>query len=70
MESLTKEGLHAKFHQLDLDDPASIDRIKQFLQKNYDGLDVLVNNAGIAYKVGMFSVHCNNVLSVEWFNIM
>ncbi len=70
MESLTKEGLNAKFHQLDLNDPASIDRIKQFLQKNYGGLDLLVNNAGIAYKVGMFSVHSNNFLSVGWFNVI
>ncbi len=62
MESLTKEGLKARFHQLDLDDPTSIDRIKQFLQKNYGGLDLLVNNAGIAYRVLMFSVHCNNFL--------
>ncbi|KAK7491169.1 hypothetical protein BaRGS_00017606 [Batillaria attramentaria] len=51
VEELNKEGLKPKFHQLDIDDPSSIDRLRDFLQKTYGGLDVLVNNAGIAYKV-------------------
>ena len=49
--TLQKEGLHPKFHQLDIDDPESIKRLCQFLVDTYGGLDVLVNNAGIAYKV-------------------
>ena len=49
--SLEKEGLHPKFHQLDIDDQESISRLRQFLVDTYGGLDVLVNNAGIAYKV-------------------
>jgi len=49
--ALEKEGLHPKFHQLDIDDQESIDRFCQFLVDNYGGLDILVNNAGIAYKV-------------------
>ena len=51
MQALTAEGLNPKFHQLDIDDPASIDRLRDFLKEQYGGLDVLVNNAGIAYKV-------------------
>lgn len=47
---LEKEGLHPKFHQLDIDDQESINRLRQFLVDTYGGLDVLVNNAGIAYK--------------------
>jgi len=49
--ALEKEGLHPKFHQLDIDDQESINRLRQFLVDTYGGLDVLVNNAGIAYKV-------------------
>lgn len=42
--------LHPKFHQLDIDDLASIRKFRDHLRDNYGGLDVLVNNAGIAYK--------------------
>ena len=48
---LEGEGLHPKFHQLDIDDQTSIERLRDFLLEKYGGLDILVNNAGIAYKV-------------------
>ncbi|CAH1780752.1 unnamed protein product [Owenia fusiformis] len=48
--SLEKEGLKPKFHQLNIDDLASIQRLRDFLKSTYGGLDVLVNNAAIAYK--------------------
>ena len=48
---LEQEGLAPKFHQLDIDDVTSVDRLRQFLSDTYGGLDILVNNAGIAYKV-------------------
>ena len=51
MKTLNGEGLHPKFHQLDITDKASIDRLKTFMQSTYGGIDVLVNNAGMAYKV-------------------
>ncbi|XP_046554144.1 carbonyl reductase [NADPH] 1-like [Haliotis rubra] len=47
---LNKEGLQPKFHQLDINDQSSIERLKSFLLSTYGGLDVLVNNAGIAYR--------------------
>ncbi|XP_052815522.1 carbonyl reductase [NADPH] 1-like [Mya arenaria] len=50
IKRLNGEGLHPKFHQLDITDKASIDRIGQFLKSTYGGLDILVNNAGISYK--------------------
>ena len=52
MKALNGEGLQPRFHQLDLCDKASIDRFKNLLQTTYGGLDVLVNNAGMAFKVG------------------
>jgi NAD(P)-dependent dehydrogenase (short-subunit alcohol dehydrogenase family) len=48
---LESEGLKAKFHQLDIDDVASVQQLHQFLADTYGGLDILVNNAAIAYKV-------------------
>ncbi|KAL3880693.1 hypothetical protein ACJMK2_032913 [Sinanodonta woodiana] len=50
VEDLKKEGLNPLFHQLDISDSTSIQNLKAFLQKQYGGLDVLVNNAAIAYK--------------------
>ena len=45
-------GCSAEFHQLDIISPDSIQKFKKFLGEKYGGLDVLVNNAGIAFKVG------------------
>jgi len=50
LKSLQGEGLNPKFHQLDIDDAASVERLRDFLTQQYGGLDVLVNNAGIAFK--------------------
>ena len=40
-----------KYHQLDITDDQSVHKLKDHLQHEYGGLDVLVNNAGIAFKV-------------------
>ncbi|XP_051047873.1 carbonyl reductase [NADPH] 1 [Phodopus roborovskii] len=47
LQQLQAEGLSARFHQLDIDDRHSIRALRDFLLKDYRGLDVLVNNAGI-----------------------
>jgi len=52
---LEAEGLHPKFHQLDIDDEESVLRLKDFLVESYGGLDILINNAAIAYKVRSFA---------------
>lgn len=46
---LNKMGLTPKFHLLDITSDKSIDELKNYMLSNYGGLDVLVNNAGIAY---------------------
>lgn len=52
VEELKKLGLNPKFHQLNIDDHSSIENLRDFLKANYGGLDILVNNAAIAFKVG------------------
>uniref|UniRef100_A0A803V0Y8 Carbonyl reductase 1 n=1 Tax=Ficedula albicollis TaxID=59894 RepID=A0A803V0Y8_FICAL len=52
---LQQEGLRALFHQLDIDDLQSIRALRDFLKDKYGGLNVLVNNAGIAFKGGRCS---------------
>ena len=46
---LEEEGLHPKFHQLDITSQDSVENLRQYLVKTHGGLDVLVNNAGMAY---------------------
>jgi len=48
---LEKEGLKPLYHQLDICIAESRDTLAKFIKEKYGGLDVLVNNAGIAYKV-------------------
>ncbi|EEC02400.1 carbonyl reductase, putative [Ixodes scapularis] len=51
VKELEQMLLHPKLHQLDIDDPGSVLKLRDHLKDTYGGLDVLVNNAGIAYKV-------------------
>lgn len=50
IESLKAEGLNPLFRQLDITDPASVGCARDFFKEKYGGLDVLVNNVGIAFK--------------------
>uniref|UniRef100_H0X4T3 Carbonyl reductase (NADPH) n=1 Tax=Otolemur garnettii TaxID=30611 RepID=H0X4T3_OTOGA len=50
VQQLQAEGLSPRFHQLDIDNLQSIRALRDFLRTEYGGLDVLVNNAGIAFK--------------------
>lgn len=52
VKQLSTEGASPVFHQLDIVSPESIERIKKHLMEQYGGLDLLVNNAGMAFKVG------------------
>ena len=45
---LNELGLHPKYHQLDINDEASVLCLRNYLKTTYGGLDVLVNNAAIA----------------------
>ena len=47
---LAKDGglTTLKFHQLDIDDPKSRSTLKNTIQQEEGGLDLLINNAGIA----------------------
>ena len=51
VEELKKEGLNPRFHQLDVNDSDSITKLRDDLVKEHGGLDILVQNAGIAFKV-------------------
>ena len=44
---LAREGLHPRYHALDITDEAAITRLRDHLGETYGGIDVLVNNAGL-----------------------
>ncbi|XP_020851642.1 carbonyl reductase [NADPH] 1-like [Phascolarctos cinereus] len=70
VKKLKEEGLNAVFHQLDINDLQSIRSLREFLKERYGGLDVLVNNAGIAFKVSdttPFSIQAEVTLKTNFF---
>lgn len=50
LDKLKTEGLTAKFHQLDITDDGSVNKLKEYLLANYSGVDILVNNAAIYHR--------------------
>lgn len=53
---LAAEGLTAKFYCLDIKNVENVENLKEELMNTYDGLDLLINNAAIAYGVS-FVLH-------------
>lgn len=47
--ALNKEGLHPEYHQLDITDNASIIAFRDHIKEKYGYIDILINNAAIAY---------------------
>ncbi len=50
-ESNSEAQNKVKFHQLDITNVESIRRLANHIKKKHGGLDILINNAGIAFKV-------------------
>jgi len=50
VKSLKSKGYAPYFHQLDLEDSNSSTQLAAFIKEKYGGLDILINNAGMAYK--------------------
>ena len=49
VEELQKEDLNPKYHVLDICEEESVLELREFIENAYDGIDVLVNNAGVAF---------------------
>jgi carbonyl reductase 1 len=68
-KELEKEGVKVKFHQLDIDNQESIETFAKYIKDTYNGLDVLINNAAIAYKVAdttPFSDQATNTIRINF----
>lgn len=70
VEQLEKLGFSPKFHQLDIDDSKSIANFASYIKNTYGGLDALVNNAAMAYKMAAtepFGEQAENTIRVNFF---
>ena len=54
VKQLEEEGLQPEFLPLDVDSEESIREAKETVEKKYGRLDVLINNAGITYRVCLY----------------
>lgn len=73
IKELEKEGLKPKFHLLDISSVESIKALGSFLKSQYGGIDVLVNNAAIAYKnadTTPFAIQAENTIRVNVFDTL
>lgn len=73
VEELNKLGLNPHYHQLDIDDESSVTRLRDYLQTRYGGLDALVNNAAIAFKMAAtepFEEQARITLHTNFFNTL
>ena len=46
---LSEDGLKSCFMRLDVTSKASIENVVEKIEKDFKGLDILINNAGIMY---------------------
>ncbi|XP_041866320.1 carbonyl reductase [NADPH] 1-like [Melanotaenia boesemani] len=70
VESLASEGLKALFHQLDINELNSIISAAAFFKEKYGGVDVLINNAGIAFTMAdttPFAVQAEVTMKTNFF---
>ncbi|XP_047516765.1 carbonyl reductase [NADPH] 3-like [Pieris napi] len=70
---LNKEGLRPKYHQLDITDPKSVEKLRDHLKENYGGIDILVNNAAIAFKTNApepVIVQAEQTLFVNFYSVL
>ncbi|CAG9567625.1 unnamed protein product [Danaus chrysippus] len=44
---LNKQGLQPKYYQLDVSDKNSVLKFKNYIEANYGGIDILINNAAV-----------------------
>ncbi|CAG9762024.1 unnamed protein product [Ceutorhynchus assimilis] len=70
VEALKKLGFNPLFHQLDITDQESVNAFKDYLKSKQGGLDVLVNNAAIAFKNNAkepFALQAKETIRVNYF---
>ncbi|KPI98447.1 PREDICTED: carbonyl reductase [NADPH] 3-like [Papilio xuthus] len=71
VENLNAEGLFPEFHLLDIADRKSVERFRDHIKEKYDGIDILINNAGVSG--GFISTHydeCKSIININFNSIL
>lgn len=68
-DDLKSSGAEVIFHQLDVADPASINRFKEFVSDNFKRCDILVNNAGVFIDRGVSILELPEEMLMETLEI-
>ena len=71
VKELSDEGIKVLYHQLDIDDESSIVKFAGFIKEKYGGIDILINNAAIAFKNAAtepFALQAKITLQTNYFN--
>lgn len=70
---LNQEGFHPNYHQLDITDKQSITVFRDYIKEKYGFIDILVNNAAIAFKTKApepVAVQAEQTLFVNYFSVL
>jgi len=70
VQLLREKGFDPKFHQLDICKKNSLESLRDHLETTYGGIDVLVNNAGFAFKHSAtepMHVQAKETIAVNYF---
>lgn len=70
---LKTEGLNPNYHQLDVTKSSSVEKFRDFIKEKHGGIDILVNNAAIAFKANAtepIAVQAEDTLFVNYFSLV
>lgn len=73
VQELNKLGLKPEFHQLDINDESSIKKLHDDIKEKHGGIDVLINNAAIAFKhddPAPFAKQAEVTIDVNYFGLL
>ncbi|CAG9762023.1 unnamed protein product [Ceutorhynchus assimilis] len=73
VESLKKLNLNPLYHQLDITDQDSVNTFRDYLKSKHGGIDVLINNAAIAFKAAAtepFAIQAKETIRVNYFGTL
>lgn len=73
VKKLNTLGFKPLFHQLDITDESSVIKFKDYIESKHGGIDVLINNAAIAFKHDAkdpFDVQAEETLRVNYFSLV
>lgn len=62
---LKELGFNPLYHQLDISDQTSVDNFKEHIRTTHGGLDLLINNAGVLYRVSTYELFLSRSQSIN-----